>query len=113
MGTITMIASGKDGVGKSTLSVFIGAMLAESGESVLILELDSGMRSIDVISGVFGKLIYDIHDVLSGKCDPQKAIVESPLSKKLFIMSAPYTSSNLDADMFVRLCRLLSKERMG
>lgn len=110
MGTITMVASGKDGVGKSTVSVFVGAALAQAGENVLIVELDSGLRSIDVISGVYSKIIYDIYDVLNGNCEPKKAIVRSPLSDKLYVLSAPFNSGSLPVDRFVRLCTALADQ---
>ncbi len=109
MGTVTMFAAGKDGVGKSTVSVFVGAALARMGETVLVIELDSGLRSIDVISGVYGKLIYDINDVLSRRCGPLKAIVDSPLSHGFYVMSAPFVHEKLDVRQFVRLCKALSE----
>lgn len=109
MGTITMVASGKDGVGKSTLSVFLGAAFALTGEKVLVVELDNAFRSIDIISGVYGKLIYDINDVLSGKIEPHKAIAESPVSENLSVMSAPFNPSLLPVDDFVSLTTNLSE----
>lgn len=105
-----MLASGKDGVGKTTLAVFIGAALAMSGESVLVVELDNGFRSIDVISGTYGKLIYDINDVLSGRIEPDGAITKSPIADKLSVMSAPFNPSMLPVENFVRLTTALSEE---
>jgi septum site-determining protein MinD len=110
MGTITITASGKDGVGKSTLSVFIGASLASISGKVLVIELDSGQRSIDIVSGTYGKLIYDINDVLSGKIEPAKAIVESPVAKDLFVLSAPFIQSSLSIDEFFKLVSSLGEE---
>lgn len=110
MGTITMLASGKDGVGKSTIAVFLGAALARRKEKSLVIELDNGFRSVDVISGTYGKLIYDIDDALSGRIEPQKAIVESPITDNLYVMSAPYKHSSLHIDDFVRLTTSLSEE---
>ena len=74
-----MICSGKGGTGKSTISVLLGAELGRRGKRVLLIELDSGLRSVDVIAGVYGKTVYDIEDVLCGRCDGDKAIVQSPL----------------------------------
>lgn len=104
-----MVASGKDGVGKSTLSVFIGAALAAKKQNILVLELDNGLRSIDVVSGTYGKLIYDINDALSGKIEPRKAIAESPVSEHLFVMSAPYNPSMLPVEEFIKLTTALSE----
>lgn len=108
MGTISMVASGKDGVGKSTVAVFLGNALAQMGDSVLVVELDSGLRSVDVISGVYSKIIYDIYDVLNGNCEPKKAIVQSPLNDNLYVLSAPFNNGSLPVDRFVRLCTALA-----
>ncbi len=87
---IWMIASGKGGTGKSTVSVLLGSRLAALGKKVLLIELDSGLRSVDIIAGVYGKTVYDIEDVLCGRCEGSKAVVESPLYPGLSVISAPY-----------------------
>ena len=85
-----MICSGKGGTGKSTTSVLLGAELARQGRRVLLIELDSGLRSVDLIAGVYGKTVYDIEDVLCGRCQGEKAIVQSPIYPGLSVISAPY-----------------------
>ena len=45
-----MVCSGKGGTGKSTVSVLLGACLARLGRKVLLIELDSGLRSVDIIA---------------------------------------------------------------
>ena len=90
-----MLASGKGGTGKSTVSVMLGGALAARGERVLLVELDSGLRSVDLISGVYGKTVYDIEDVLSGRCSAEKAVVESPLYSDLYVISAPYSGGTV------------------
>ncbi len=92
---VIMLASGKGGTGKSTVSVLLGGHLAQRGKRVLLVELDSGLRSVDVISGVYGKTVYDIEDVLSGRCVADKAVVESPLYAGLFVISAPYSGGTV------------------
>lgn len=92
---IIMVASGKGGTGKSTLSVLIGAALAARGKRVLLIELDSGLRSVDIIAGVCGKTVYDIEDILSGRCEADKAVVESPVYPRLSVVSAPYSGGQI------------------
>ena len=87
-----MICSGKGGTGKSTVSVLLGAQLGAWGRRVLLIELDSGLRSVDMIAGV-----YDIEDVLCGRCDGSKAIVPSPLYPGLSVISAPYEGGEVRA----------------
>ncbi len=93
-----MVASGKGGTGKSTVSVMLGSRLAAMGHKVLLIELDSGLRSVDIISGVYGKTVYDIEDVLCGRCPGDKAVVESPLYKGLSVISAPYEGGIVQTD---------------
>ena len=66
-----MVCSGKGGTGKSTVSVLLGACLARLGRKTLLVELDSGLRSVDIIAGVYGRTVYDIEDVLCpARCTP-------------------------------------------
>ena len=103
-----MICSGKGGTGKSTVSVLLGAGLARLGRKVLLVELDSGLRSVDIIAGVYGRTVYDIEDVLCGRCEPAMAIVPSPLYAGLSVISATYEGGEVAA---VPLGRLLQAVR--
>lgn len=110
MGMITMVASAKDGVGKSSLCVFLADALSAAGKRVLIMELDNGLRSLDIYAGVYGMTVYDIFDVLSGRCEPDRAIVHAPAPRKeIYVLSAPYNFESLKGDRFVKLCTGLSE----
>lgn len=102
---VIMVASGKGGTGKSTVSVMLGAQLAALGKRVLLVELDSGLRSVDIIAGVYGKTVYDIEDVLSGRCAGDKAVVESPIYAGLSVISAPYEGGEVRSDALGVLCQ--------
>lgn len=88
--SIIGFASGKGGTGKSTTAVFLGGALAAMGKKVLLIELDYGLRSVDIIAGISGQSVFDLGDVLSGRCAPAKAMVESPLYPGLLIIPASY-----------------------
>ncbi len=103
MAQVFMIASGKGGTGKSTVAAYISLEMALSGKKTLLIELDAGLRSIDIITGVEGKTVYDIGDVLQGRCDAEKAWVQSPNSNNLFIIAAPYKNTNDDFSGFGKL----------
>ncbi len=96
MAQIIMIASGKGGTGKSTFATYLATELALKDKRTLLIELDAGLRSIDVISGTDRQAVYDIGDVLSGNCDVYKAMITSPHSKNLQLIAAPY--KNYDTD---------------
>lgn len=111
MGIITMVSSGKDGVGKSTICVFLADALAAMGKKVLVMELDSGLRSLDIIAGVYGSTVYDILDVLNGRCTPDQAIIKAPSPRgNVHILSAPYRSESLQGSQFVTLVTALGDE---
>lgn len=102
-----MICSGKGGTGKSTVSVLLGAQLAAQGQKVLLIELDSGLRSVDIIAGVYGRTVYDIEDVLCGRCEGSKAIVQSPLYPGLSVISAPYEGGEVAPAPLAALIRAM------
>lgn len=74
MGIATVITSGKGGVGKSTLSVGLGRALAARGRRVLLVDCDAGLRGLDRLSGTEDGLVYDVSDVVFGRCSPAQAI---------------------------------------
>lgn len=74
MGIATVITSGKGGVGKSTAAVGLGRALAARGRRVLLVDCDAGLRGLDRLSGTEDGLVYDISDVVFGRCSPAQAI---------------------------------------
>ncbi len=75
MGTAWIIASGKGGVGKSTLSACLGMEIARNGQRVCIVDADIGLRDQDVLLGVQDCIVYDILDVANGICPVDDALV--------------------------------------
>ncbi|MEG1778939.1 MAG: AAA family ATPase, partial [Oscillospiraceae bacterium] len=84
---IIMVASGKGGVGKSTVCTMLGAALASLGKKVLLIEMDNGLRGLDIMNGVHNKAIFDLHDLLDGSVPSEKAILPSSLQPNLFVLS--------------------------
>ena len=82
MGIATVITSGKGGVGKSTASVGLGRALAARGRRVLLIDCDAGLRGLDKLSGAEDGLVYDISDVVFGRCSPAQAIYPCRTSKE-------------------------------
>lgn len=68
-----VFASGKGGVGKTSMAVGIGKALASLGNSVLIVDFDN-LRSLDLIVGVAEYVVYDWGDVLFSRCSLNDAI---------------------------------------
>lgn len=83
------ITSGKGGVGKSAITALLGGALAKLGQKILIIELDFGLRSLDIILGMQDKVVFDLSDVLIGRCNVNKAIIECEYEHNLKLISAP------------------------
>lgn len=85
---VLAVTSGKGGVGKSTLTVSLGIAAAASGSRVLLIELDAGLRGLDIMLGISG-VVYDLGDLLEGRCNISSAIIPSPNVSGLYAIVAP------------------------
>ena len=88
MAKIILVASGKGGVGKSTVSALLGEALAFSKSPVLLLELDSGLRSLDVALGVSEHVVFDMGDIVRGSCEIKDAVINCPFCPNLSLIAA-------------------------
>lgn len=67
------IASGKGGVGKSSLTVGIGKALAARDKKVLLIDCDC-LKSIDLLTGITEFLLYNWGDVIKERCESENAL---------------------------------------
>lgn len=70
------IASGKGGVGKSSLTVGIGKALAKRGKRVLLIDCDC-LKSIDLLTGITEFLLYNWGDVIKERCESESALYDA------------------------------------
>lgn len=70
-----LIASGKGGVGKTSLTVGFGKALCALGYTVLLIDCDC-LRSIDLLVGVTDRIVYDWGDVIKGS-DAEDALYDA------------------------------------
>ena len=70
-----VVTSGKGGVGKTTVTAALGRKLAREGFRVVLVDADVGLNNLDVVTGVERRVVYDIADVLAGRCRPFQALV--------------------------------------
>ena len=75
MGEVIVITSGKGGVGKTTTTANIGAGLAKLGKKVLVIDTDLGLRNLDVVMGLENRIVYNLVDVIEGKCRLKQAAI--------------------------------------
>ena len=72
-----VIASGKGGVGKSSLTVGLSFALRDMGKRVLAVDCDIGLRSLDLLFCAADRMVYDWGDLLCGRCAADKALLEA------------------------------------
>lgn len=93
MGEAIVITSGKGGVGKTTTSANIGTALAIQGKRVCLVDTDIGLRNLDVVMGLENRIIYDLIDLIEGRCKPHQAIVKDKrFDDLLYLLPAAQTS---------------------
>ena len=91
MATVIAVTSGKGGTGKTSLTGAVGSCLAALGHPTLCIDMDVGLRNLDLTLGLSDRALMDFTDVAQGRCPLQRAVVEHPDIKGLFLLTAPYT----------------------
>ncbi|MCI8728474.1 MAG: septum site-determining protein MinD [Clostridia bacterium] len=91
-----VITSGKGGVGKTTVTANIGIFLAKRGHKTLLIDGDVGLNNLDVVLGIENKAVYDMADVLEGKCRISQALIPYDESGMLMIMPSAHAYNSED-----------------
>ncbi len=110
MGEVTVITSGKGGVGKSTATANLGAALAAMNKKVIMLDTDAGLRNLDVVTGLQNNIVYNISDIFAGACTLRQATIEDKSHKNLYMLAASQTedkTKSCESEM-KKLCEELS-----
>lgn len=89
MGTVIVVTSGKGGTGKTSLTGGVASCLAALGRQVLCIDMDIGLRNLDISLGMTDRALMDFTDVLEGRCSLERAAVEHPVIRNLYLLTAP------------------------
>lgn len=82
------MTSGKGGVGKTTVTATLGRKLAAKGYRVALVDGDVGLNNLDVVTAIEKRVVYDISDVLQGKCRAFQALVQDSASSMKVLPSS-------------------------
>lgn len=85
------ITSGKGGVGKTTATANIAVALADYGQRVVCIDVDIGLRNLDVVMGLENRIVYDLVDVVEGRCRIRQAMIRDKKFDDLYIIPAAQT----------------------
>lgn len=87
-----VITSGKGGVGKTTIAAALSAQLAKRGQRVILCDADFGLNNLDVAAGVEDLVVYDIVDVIEGRCRAKQALVRHPDHGNLYLLASNHSA---------------------
>lgn len=106
MGESIAILSGKGGTGKTSICAAIATALARSGESVLCIDCDVGLRNLDIPLGISDHASLSFLDVCSGNYTLDQA-TRHPSFPSLAFLTAPVNcdSANIDSAAFQEMLR--------
>lgn len=110
MNNVFVITSGKGGVGKSTVAAYLGVDLCKQGNKVLLIDMDEGLRSLDLMLDVSSHTLFDVSDIIKGNCNVNQAVIPVKQCQNLYLLPAPVTVNSLNSPKGMRvLCNKLSE----
>lgn len=112
MGEVYVITSGKGGVGKTTTTANLGAGLAMLDKKVVLVDADIGLRNLDVVMGLENRIVFDLTDVIEGKCRLKQALIKDKRYPTLCLLPAAQTKDKdaVTPEQMKKLCDQLREE---
>lgn len=103
---VITITSGKGGVGKTTATANLGVALALRGQRVVAIDADIGLRNLDVVLGLENRIVYDLVDVVEGRCRLRQAMVRDKRLDQLYLLPAAQTRDKtaVQPEQMVQVC---------
>jgi len=97
LGKLIFISSGKGGVGKSVFAANLGTTLGERGMRVLMVDLNIGLRNLDIYLGLENEVVFDIADVLNGVVPISRALVRDKRLQQTWFLATPQRKEKFKA----------------
>ena len=98
MGKIILVSSGKGGVGKSVFTANIGATLGERGLRVCLVDMNIGLRNLDMYVGLESSVVFDAADVLNGVVPISRALVKDKRMQQTWLLATTQRKEKFTAD---------------
>ena len=109
---VVTFTSGKGGVGKTTATANVACALAGLDKKVVCIDGDIGLRNLDVVLGLENRIVYDLVDVVEGRCRLRQAMIHDKRLENLYLIPAAQTrdKSAVSPSDMIRLCDELREE---
>lgn len=109
MGKIYVVASGKGGTGKTTVTAGAACALALMGKKVLAVDGDTELQNLDLALGLENSGVLDYGDILSGTAAAKDVLTRHPSLESLDFLAAPgLPVSEIDREKFTALIKALA-----
>ncbi len=106
-GKTILFTSGKGGVGKTTSTANVAAALANQDPNlnVCVVDMDIGLRNLDIQLGLENRIVYNLIDVVEGTCKVKQALVRDKRLPNLSLLPAAQTrdKSALSPDQAIKV----------
>lgn len=94
-GKVITVTSGKGGVGKTTVTANLAVALASLGKKVVAIDSDIGLRNLDIVMGLENRIVYDLVDVIEGRCRLRQAMIRDKRLPELYLIPAAQTRDKM------------------
>jgi septum site-determining protein MinD len=88
---VVTVTSGKGGVGKTTATANLGVALARMDKKVVVIDADIGLRNLDIVMGLENRIVYDLVDIVEGRCKVRQAMIKHKQFNDLYLIPAAQT----------------------
>src|SRR5271166_6429347 len=91
MAKVVVVTSGKGGVGKTTTTAGLGTALAQTGQNVVVVDFDVGLRNLDLVLGAERRVVFDFINVVQGVAKLPQALIRDKRLETLHLLPASQT----------------------
>ena len=90
----------------------MGAGLAIAGKRVALIDVDTGLRNLDLLLGLENRIMYDLIDVTEGRQPYKKALVKHKKFSSLYLLptSQVKDKSAVRPEQLIKLCEEMRPE---
>jgi len=111
-GRAFVVTSGKGGVGKTTTTANVGCALAMLGNQVVLIDADIGLRNLDLVLGLEKRIVFDLVDLVEGRCHARQALIRDKRVDGLYLLPASQTKDkeSVSEEQMREVTRVLAGE---